>query len=770
MNLQEAIKKYGDKFPAVKEYEEADEFVYINEGDPDLQKWRVEMPIPPDWKLIEGFGKKPREQKFEYEVYPPRLKKLETDVRDELNRVKKKSDSYQALERMFFERMWEILDVGRDEYKEELDWIRLQWFFRLNGKWLFIKGKPHFITGSNHWYLNYYSIEGGTEHGSRPSYRWRDYKWFHALNYAKTTTETVVYEEREVGDEKVKEPVLLDDGTCKMRDIGSRTVLGINVLKGRRVGDSSKNKSDELEEVTRSIEFAVAFQADTDDNAKKIYTKLTRFAFHRLPFFFMPKTPNLNTTEQITLRGISMNDGLNSNLDFRASGETAYDGSRINRYSGDEIGKTKNADIIKRHSIVERTLTPGSEVLGTMVYTSTAEEMDSDVGKNFEDFTMKSMFENRGVNGRTSTGLINVYFSIEESFQGFLDPFGYPVIDNPTDQEVIDNLSFVEYNDKGEVMGVTEYLKATEKKLIDEEDMVGLSSHQRKNPKSFRECFSNAAHNLMFDRVKLQARVTQIKFNNNKCIKGNFIRNGNVVDFHPCEDGRFNVSMRLPAGRNSRMRFDGVTYRPMFDDVFIASADTYKVSVTDSRRKSLGSMAVLWKHDPDQDGPDKPTRDWVSQRFVCTYLYRPPTLNEYFNDVLNCCIYYNCLLYPEYNITNLADYFSNNGYGGYLMYDIDIKSGKPKQNPGFTLAGSRGNIKDTLFNLGADYVNLHAHKEEHAEVLEEFLFVKSLDDLKNRDLLASILGCLKGQQSLFVDRIRRFNTMKYDISGFYPKK
>jgi hypothetical protein len=742
-------------------YEDADEYVYINDTDPDLQKWRIKMPKPPEWHLIDGFGLPAREQKFQYEKYPEKLKQLEDDIRSEILRSKKDSDSKDAIERMIYDRKWEVLDFGRDQYADIIKWIKRQWFHRLYGKWYFIKGKPTYLDGWHVFFLNSYKMEGGTDFDGAPEYRDRDRRWFHAQRYLYTTTETIDYDNE-------GNLVLLDDGTPKMRCTGSRTVLGSSSLKGRRTGESSKGSSIDLELVTSIEEHLSASQADTDANAEGLYNKLKRYSFHKLPFFFTPITPNSKTGKQISLRDTTANNGLQSYVTYRASGEYAYDGSRINFYLGDEIGKTKNADIIKRHYVVARTLTPGIKIRGFMLYVSTAEEMDSDVGKNFEDLTMKSMFEDRGIDGRTQTGLVNVHFSIEESFEGFIDPWGFPIIDNPTDPDVIAHMSFVEKNENGEVMGVREYLKKKEQEFLDREDLVGLSSFQRKNPKSFRECFANISSNLMFNRAKLQTRLLKLKYEGNKCVRGDFVNDGNnIVRFAPNVNGRFNVSMQLSGDRANRMIFDGHSYRPQFNDVFVASADAYRVSKTDSRRKSLGSGAVLYKHDPLIDNPNKPTIEWETKKFVCTYVYRPETLDEYCQDMLNMCVYYGSMMYPEQNLSFVQEYFQRKGFDSFLLRDVD-HHGRLRENSGWN-TGGRGGAKDKLFNLGADWVNLHSDTCEHPEIIEEFLNIKDLEDMKNRDLFVSVCGALLAEQSTHVDRIRRANSVKVDISGFYPK-
>lgn len=762
MNLTQALLKYESEIPReiLYNYQDADKYIYINDNDETLQKFRIEMPEPPDWKEIEGFGLPFRQQKFQYEEYPNDLKALEREVRGKVLKNRKKGDSYFSIEIDIQSGVWDELETHASKYHHVIEWIRKQWSYRIYGKWVFIKGKPYYLAPWHWFFLNYYIMEGGTDNNGHPEFRYRDLKWFHAQYYASTTTETVEYDEN--GD-----LIILEDGTPKMRNIGSRTVVGTNCLKGRRVGDSSKTECINIEIATGNIEALNGLQADTEENARKLYERLIKYSFLRLPFFFKPNMPNLNIAKQIVMKDQDLVGGLNSIIDFRASGETKYDGSRINFYHGDEIGKTLEAQIVKRHEIVVRTLTPGTKINGFMIYTSTAEEMDADAGKNFEELTERSMFEQRGIDGRTKTGLINIYFSIEESFEGFVDPWGFPVIENPTDPEVIQYLSFVEKNEKGEVMGVKEFLQKKEDEFITNDDMIGLSSFQRKNPKSFKECFANASQNLFFNRTIIMARLSELKFKNTKIIRGNFINMNGTVHFEPDENGRFNVSMQLNPGQRSRTISINGQKRPLYDNVFVASADTYRVSQTDSRRKSKGSGAVKWKLDPLIDGPDKDVSEYTSGKFVCTYLHRPDTLDEYCQDMLNMCIYYGALMYPEMNISTVQEYFIRHGYRGYLLFDIDANTGQKKNVSGFN-TGGKGGAKEEMFNIGADWVNLFARTCDHPEILEEFLQIRSLDDMKNRDLFVSVIGCLKGEKSLYVDYVKRFNTEKVDISGWYP--
>ena len=127
------------------------------------------------------------------------------------------------------------------------------------------------------------------------------------------------------------------------------------------------------------------------------------------------------------------------------------------------------------------------------------------------------------------------------------------------------------------------------------------------------------------------------------------------------------------------------------------------------------------------------------------------------------------MMYPENDLPSIQEYFTRKGFAGYLLHDVDVKTGKMKESAGWTGAGRGGGDKEKLFNLAYDWSNFFADGCDHPEILQELLDIKSFDDMKNRDLFVSIAGCLRAEQSSHLDRIRRFNTTKVDISGFYKR-
>lgn len=770
MRLKRAANQLNKKckFDILEEYSEPLEFLYINDNDKDLQKWRIEMPDPPSWDKIHGFGKTRMEQMFEYEVYPLGLKNLENKVRDQVIKEKTKKDSNFTVERTIYERIWETLEVQHKIYEDEIEWIKKQWYYRENGKWFFIQGTPYLITGDHWFYLNYFPLMDLDTPNGLPLFRFRDFKWYWAQKYLEETDETVCYD----ATGKLE---MNDDGTPKMVHTGSRTVLGSNNLKGRRVGETSKVSSMLLNRASCKIDFYGGIQGNSDSTAQDIYTAKLLYGFNKLPFFFVPKVPNLYFSSELNFTDINQKEGLNSKIvPATTCKKEFFDGKKLRFLHEDEIGKVLNEEIIERHGVVKRCLMEGSRINGFMACTSTAEDMDAESGQQFEQLSLDSMFEERMPTGQTVSGIVNVYFPHWESFNDFIDPYGFPIIDTPKDYQV-KSMGKIVYAQDGHIMGAKEYLEMEEESLRKKGDLRKLAQFQRQNPKSFRECFALASMNQFFNTDLLQARLLDIKFSHDKRIKGNFVWEGvpfdSKVQFIRDEvAGKFYVSMQLADNKRSLWAFNGLFKEPAkYKDVFISSADTYRLEKTDAYRFSLGSFAVLYKFDPTIDTNDKPINEWTTSQFVCTYVHKPPTKAEYLNDVLMASVYYNAPCFPENNIDDVQKFFIEKGFKGYLSYRYDPVTGKINNNAGWTTAGVNGSVKLKLFNLTADWINKHASKCEHPEILEELLRVRGIEDMKNRDLFVAVAGCLMAEDMGYTDIVRKLHNgaQKVDWREFF---
>lgn len=768
MNLKQAVKKYGRRFPVVAEYEDYDRYIYINESDPDLQKWRVPIPEPPDWDKIDGFGLKPKDQFFKLEEYPSRLKLLEDNIRRECQKNRLKKDTDFTVERNTYTKLWGALENKPRDYKEELDWIKTQWYHRNYGKWYFIFGKPIYISKWHWFYLNYWKMEDL----GLPDFRIRDQKWFLAQEYCSVTTETVVYNESTVSGKTIKEPIILEDGTLKLRDIKARTCYGSNNLKGRRVGETSKAQDINYCIGTDKIDANCGIQGNTENTAEDVYNEKLLYAFNRMAFFFVPEMPNFYTTSGLHFSGVHGKGGLNSKIVYATTAKKEFfDQKRLDFIHTDEVGKTRLENVEDRHGVVKRCCSAGDIIKGFMIYTSTSEDMEADAGMLFEKLTMASMFENRLSNGQTKSGLINVYFPMYEAYEGFIDQYGYAIIDTPRDDQ-IPYMNRVEKGDDGEIMGAKAYIEKIEQDLSDSGDLNALAQFQRQHPSTFRKCFALASRGNKFNAKILQETMMELKFNHEDIIRtGNFEWVGipfrSKIKWIDNNDGPFKVSWQPVAGRESRIVNSGGVNMPGFDDGIVMSADPYRFDQVDGTRESLGGIAAFRMFDERVDGEKTDPTDYITNNFVCTYLFRERSVDEFSHAVLRAAIFFNALVYPEKD-GSIQKFFIDKGYGGYLFFDIDPETGVKKKNAGFSAAGP--SIKPKLFSLVDTYINLHGRKCKHLDILNEYLTIKDFNDMKNKDLFVASAGCLLAARNRYADVVKRFSDIArdgVDVTGWW---
>ena len=86
-------------------------------------------------------------------------------------------------------------------------------------------------------------------------------------------------------------------------------------------------------------------------------------------------------------------------------------------------------------------------------------------------------------------------------------------------------------------------------------------------------------------------------------------------------------------------------------------------------------------------------------------------------------------MFPEMNVTFLADYFQSRGYGGYLYYKFDPATGKYSTTPGDNTHVKQ--VQQIFANLQT-YIEHHALRERHDELLQQWKLL--VDDLQDFDL------------------------------------
>lgn len=407
---------------------------------------------------------------------------------------------------------------------------------------------------------------------------------------------------------------------------------------------------------------------------------------------------------------------------------------------------TTDVDVYERWMVTKQTLATGARIVGQAIITSTAGEMKRGGGQLFKDLCDASNYHKKDANNQTRSGLYRLFVPATEGLEGFVDEFG-----NSSKREA------------------QQYLDNRKDAAIEAGDFKALSEITRQFPTLYRECFRGENDACNFNRKILEERLDHFAVGKNKYLtEGDFVWVDNIVDgrvkFVPREGGKFKVSWLYddPSHSNMFMYSSGVKI-PGNTTKFSAGGDPFKFKTTIGGRKSNGAGAVFMMHDSSIDMPTTDISEWTTNRFVCTYSYRPSDKQEYGEDMLMMCMYYGCYMFPEVNVPFLWDYFTERGYGGYLFYDVDKKTNKYKKTPGITTTQE---VREDIFREYHTYIQNHGMREVHDELLRECLEIE--DDMGDFDLFTAggyaLLGARKGS---FASLESENNSV--DLNDYYTK-
>lgn len=775
-----------------------DTHFWINDNDKDLKPIRIDIakvieknylfwnpshegPIPilePDFHKIRNATKKKEDQVWVREEYPEKLTKLEKQYSGDPKRI------------------WEFLTKNQKEYKQEIRFIKKQWYHRLYGEWIWIGGKPTWISPYHWMFLNwwkgdYQSIDRKT--GKRvsrqyPDYRDRDRRKFIFINYAYTCTETF----ENVDDYGVAIPE--KDGTYNMIDVGYRICFGINYAKHRRDG-ATQNCLSILYQVGSQIEEGYSsITANTPNTQKKHFdTKLVP-AWRRMPFFFKPihegtdrpkRAINFISAANKQKDGelsFNMDGELNSVIDFAEMVDRAYyDHAKITGVLlGDEMGKTLAIDVYEGWNIIKPTMSQGGESTinpyALALHPSTVEEMEEGGGYNFKLICDASDFYQRKKNGQTQSGLFNMFIPAWDGLENFIGPYGESVIETPT----LEQQKFI-----GRNYGAKEYIKQTKAQLLAEnspKSLKALAQFSRMHPECWADCWKMQGGDLGFNQEKLDKRMEELNRlmaeRKDPRTRGNFVwvvgheklsaaqyrqrklhlhhDPSHYVEWEDSEEGRFLISKKLTRGNASRRIWDSDMeyWMPEGEEPFVGCADPvgYHNKMQskmreDKAKTSYAACGVFYDYDERIDG-DKPIDEWASNRFVCSYMHKTQDLDEYCEESLMMCIYFNALMFPEGNRDGIIKYFEERDHGGYFKYAYEIENKSFRDKPGFDTGSGIGS-KSNLFSCIRDYIEMHLFKEDHYEFIEQWKRIKAVEEMTKYDLFTVSAGCLLGQRFSF---------------------
>jgi len=578
------------------------------------------------------------------------------------NKVKKN----QKWERLEFPEGFRM-DKPQEEYTdEEIDWIEADADRRLNGVWFMNNGVPVYITGLHYFYIQWCKIDIGY-----PEYRDRDRRFF-------------TYWQACVVDPK-----------C----------YGMIMVKHRREGATYKGAAITLEYVTRTRNANGGLLSKTGKDAKEFFYKLVKM-FRSLPAFYQPMiagTDNPKTVlefdkpgERITksTRTVQMSDALESKVEWGNTAENSFDSYKLAKFVCDEGGKWEEANVIKNWQVVKPTLS--NRVLGKAFFPSTVNEMTRKGGANFKELWDGSDPNQRPANDRTIEGLYRyftpAYDGLEMANEVFIDEYGNSIIETPKKPVMGINGQWV-------TIGAKEFLQNIRDSLA--HDTNKLAEHKRQFPWTPKEAFRVETNNCSFDAERLyQQREWNDLYAGRLITQGNFIwKNGfgSEVEFIPSRTGRWKMTWVPPLEQQNSLSADRMgRLVPGNITTTVAGADPYDHSKTTDPRGSKGASYVFRTYNPAVEG---------TYQFVCQYIHRPPTVFEFYEDILRQCIFYGCQILVENNKIGMINWIEEKGYKHYLMKrpeSTHTQSSKRQTSLGIPTSGDV--VRDGLINNLEKYV------------------------------------------------------------------
>jgi hypothetical protein len=520
-----------------------------------------------------------------------------------------------------------------DKFKSKWgEYIDEQFNKRENGSWFNNKGVATYITGTHFMYLQWSKIDVG-----QPDFR-ESNRLFYLFWEA-----------------------------CK----ADRRCYGMSYLKNRRSGFSFMASGETVNMATISSDARFGILSKSGADAKKMFTDKVVPISVNFPFFFKPVQDGMDRPKtelayrvpasKFTRRRLDSNKatetiaGLDTTIDWKNTGDNAYDGEKLKLLVHDESGKWERPNnILNNWRVTKTTLRLGSRIIGKCMMGSTSNALDKG-GANFKKLYGNSNVLKRNKNGQTASGLYSLFIPMEWNYEGFIDEHGYPVFDTPKDTVL------GPFGDVIEV-GVVEHWNNEAEGLKGDQD--ALNEFYRQFPRTEEHAFRDETKNSIFNLVKIYEQIdyNEDLHNTNVLTTGSFQWANGIKDttvlFTPNPNGRFKISWVPGANLQNRQEVRKGLRIPGNQHMGAFGCDSYDISGTTDGQGSKGALHGLTKFSME-DAP--------ANTFFLEYIARPQTAEMFFEDVLMACVFYGMPLLCENNKPRLLYYFKRRGYRGYSM-------------------------------------------------------------------------------------------------------
>tara|TARA_R100000278_G_scaffold18268_1_gene18082 strand:+ start:1035 stop:3281 length:2247 start_codon:yes stop_codon:yes gene_type:complete len=592
------------------------------------------------------------------------------------------------------------------DFKDKwVEYIESEFDKRDLGYWFMNNGKPTYITGTHYNYLQWTKIDVGY-----PNYREANRIFY------------IFWE------------------ACKV----DKRSFGMCYLKIRRSGFSFMGSCEAVNTGTISKDSRIGILSKTGGDAKKLFTDKVVPISNNYPFFFKPiqdgmdkpktelayRVPaskitkkNMYETEEVEL------EGLDTTIDWKNTSDNSYDGEKLQLLIHDESGKWDKPDnILNNWRVTKTCLRLGSKIIGKCMMGSTSNALDKG-GDNFKKLYYDSDVTKRNANGQTKSGLYSLFIPMEYNFEGYIDRYGMPVLETPTNPVIGNDGEYIE-------MGAVNYWENEVASLKNDAD--ALNEFYRQFPRTESHAFRDESKQSLFNLTKI---YQQIDYNDSLVkeqylTKGSFFWENGVQDsrviWSPNKNGRFLVSWLPNSKLQNKKETRNGKYFPGNEHIGSFGCDSYDISGTVGGGGSNGALHGMTKYHMDE----APTNE-----FFLEYVARPQTAEIFFEEVLMACVFYGMPILVENNKPRLLYHFKNRGYRGYCMNRPDKKYNKLSVSE--RELGGIPNTSEDVKQAHAAAIEAYIEKyvgfdlegiQREADCIGSMYFTKTLEDWARFDI------------------------------------
>lgn len=578
----------------------------------EIDEFNIKLPSPPKEKSIDGYKLKKHLQKFT----PPDILYIK-------------------------ELSWKMSNKIALT-KEDRDFIDTQWERRINGYWFYNNGYLEYITGLHYYYLTAWNI---------------------------IRVEPFIRRDGSMGKKKVAGlPYFTDsdrDYFYIWNDCSEDTnCFGLIHITNRRDGKTFRSTATVNELISRSPDSIGGIQSKTDTDGAKVFKKLIK-SWKRLPEYFKPvdvgdsdpvkkleyKNPKTRSTKT---QKKEYSQVLESEITYGNAKEGYYDGDGLAIIFHDEIGKTdpKDANVWVRWDTVKECLADGADVTGKGLLTTTVEDMEKKGGIHCKRIWDEST---------TTSETFKKTKQTESGLKRYFKPamYGLRGSDSSEDDEDDKTPNFIDEYGYSDLDAAEKYLIKIEKTISGEK----LISRRRKYPRTIKDAFILSGKTETFPIHKIYEQLDY-----NETLPESLVRRGNLafdntkehcVKFHDDKEGLFHIAWMPNQDDRCKFSYDNHGFPvPSNTHVGEFGSDPFDHAKTVSKKKSDAATTGFKKFDINDP--------FNSNGWVVLYVGRRENPDDFYEDMIMCCVFYGWQILAENNKPGLRNHFFRRGYKRYI--------------------------------------------------------------------------------------------------------